>query len=126
MNFFYFLSLSYLFAPIFCGQVSFRSCDASQEAILREGLRDVELLSQAAADESEGGHGKTHAWLGKYDQNIPDETVNVRFHKLANLMKGSPKDVVFDCRGTSTCCRAGLGGYVFNHMGARKPKADII
>ncbi|KAH8722453.1 hypothetical protein GQ44DRAFT_761783 [Phaeosphaeriaceae sp. PMI808] len=110
MKSFYLLSLSILFAPILCGNVKFNGCSSPQEASLRNALRDVELISKAAADHSEGGRGKVHAWFGTGGK-IVDEDINLRYHKFANILKNVPKkDVTFDCTEKAKCCSAGLGG----------------
>jgi hypothetical protein len=108
MKSFTLLSLSALFAPVLCGSYEFRSCDASQQATIKAGLRDVELLSKAAAKASEGGHGKTHAWFGKPNGLPGDESLSNRYLKLSTILTRVPvKDVAFDCSATADCCSAG-------------------
>jgi hypothetical protein len=102
-----------LIAPVLCGRVLFQACSSSQQKIVTDALSDVQLLSQAAVQQSEGGRGKTHLWFGTpgNGERISDEKINERYHKLANILSNVPKgDVTFDCSSSSFCCSGGIGG----------------
>jgi hypothetical protein len=103
-----FLFLATLFAPIFCATPKFDGCDTEQVDGVKVALEDVQLLSKAAARESEGGRGKFHDWFGKGGV-IKDETINIRYEKFSNILTAVPKgEVTFDCTMKNACCYAGL------------------
>ncbi|KAH7402393.1 hypothetical protein DE146DRAFT_754971 [Phaeosphaeria sp. MPI-PUGE-AT-0046c] len=110
MKSFYLFFLSALFAPVLSHQWKYSNCNNGQIASVKNTLSDIQLLARAAADASEGGHGKTHAWFGRPYEGLspPDESLNSRYHKIANSMQSPPvKDITIDCNKRASCCSAG-------------------
>ncbi|KAF2035927.1 zincin [Setomelanomma holmii] len=112
MRLIFFSPIFIFFTPTLCGRVLFNQCDDTQKQTLTNALEDVQFLSQKAAEQSEGGQGKFHAWFGQPGgQKTADESINTRYHKFARVLSNVPKkDVMLDCSGKAGCCSAGQGG----------------
>ena len=90
---------------------NFDSCNGDQQNLIYQSLKDMEDLARSAAGNSEPTSlGPTfQAFFGSGDgQQITNEKINTRFHKLAQFTSNVPShDVTFSCNTKLSCCSGG-------------------